>query len=354
MARNIGYYFLRGGHRVSWMSGDLNQLESLKKWHTTMKRRLAGLKKPVHEAGSNMFLLPGDPKPGNFDIIIESTRENLVEKQKIVRQLEHLYSDQTILVSNSSSILPQSIHPWCMGLHFFYPVELTGIVELIVSSNHSERLVSELIKILKDNKLGVVRETRKSAFLINRLLLPIQSESFGSLKTGYDPKLVDRSTMNELLPMGQLGMMDSIGLDVLHMSVGNFVNRMDGASSTQYADLLDGLDMLCKLGKRGRKNKNGLLSGSALPWQINKSPADKFEDLVKKNLYLFINTCYYAIERDEVAPGDLEAIQEAVFSPNVPLFEVVKKIKPKTICKNLEKWYKRTKRDYFFPAAPLQ
>ncbi len=353
MARNIGLFFMRKGNSVNWVSGDANRLADIEKWYRQTIRRLLKLDPDFVVPVPARFYLPTCPTIPPADVIIESTSEELKKKQALLKVLEPVFSEKTLVVSNSSSILPRKIHPCCAGLHFFYPLELSGLAEVIIPNTYPDHRVSMLMALLSENGLGYIQETEETAFVVSRLLLPVQTECFRTLMAGHEPRHVDRATISGLLPVGQLTLMDSIGLDILCLSVGNFLDRMKTSEAKQYTPLREGLTELLSMGKKGIKNRNGLLGGAQLPWPLKTILACDLDRLPRKFLYLFINACYCVLERNEIDEAGLGLALEGLFSPDVSLSQMVEMLGRETICKELYDWYNKTGVTYFSPAGLL-
>ena len=335
MARNIGLFFIRKGNSVNWVSRDANSLANINRWYRKTIQRLAKLDQDFVIPAQARFYLSTYPKIPPADVIIESTSEELIKKQALLKALESMFSEETLVVSNSSSILPRDIHPYCAGLHFFYPLELSCLAEVIIPDSYPDQMVSKLLALLSESNLRYIRETEDTAFVVSRLLLPVQTECFRALMAGHEPHHVNRSTISGLLPVGQLTLMDSIGLDILCPSVENFLDRIKTSEAKQYAPLREGLIEVLSMGKKGTKNKNGLLVGAQLPWSLKPISTSDLNRLPKKFLYLFINTCYYALERNEIDESGLDMALEGLFSPDVPLSQMVETKGRETICKEL-------------------
>ena len=139
MARNIGLWFVRCGYRVLLASSLAEYRDNCAEY---MQKSFNRMKKNTHSP-----LIA--PHIGSYneifnekvDVIIEATNEILEKKQQSFKAIEQHISSGTLLLTSSSSILPGQIRSGCMGIHFFYPVELTGVVELIAeSATPKERL----------------------------------------------------------------------------------------------------------------------------------------------------------------------------------------------------------------------
>lgn len=349
MAYDIGLYFLSRGYSVCWVSNDTGRLAAIE----TRVRRAAGrLLKHSPETAGRMeigFHLYDDADIPPAETIIECTTETLESKQKAFGRLERVISQRTLAASSSSSILPREIHPSCVGIHFFYPIELTRFAEVVFSEDCSRTSRQSARCLLAENGIDTIEQTEKSAFAVNRLLLPLQAECFRMLSLGYPASLVDEASASSLSPMGQLQFIDQVGIDVIHSSVRNYQNRMPQREAKDYTPLVDGLSQLVALGKCGRKNKDGLLQGSPLPWRSQRHESADMEALSKSFLYIFINTCYHFLESEYLDQTGLDLALSRIFAAECSLEEIVRRENPDAIVSGLTELYNKTGLSYFLP-----
>ena len=160
------------------------------------------------------------------DIIIEAIIENLEEKRNTYRQLDTLCKPETIFASNTSSLsitemmnatAPERQRRF-VGLHFFNPVPLMKLVEVVRTILTDEAVYEQVVDFSK--KLGKVpvRATDKTGFIVNRLLVPYLLDSIRALEEGVG-SIVDIDNAMKLgcgYPMGPLTLGDFVGLDTTY------------------------------------------------------------------------------------------------------------------------------------------
>ncbi len=354
MARNTGVFFLKKRWSVSWVSRDPGRLAQLERAIEKHVRRLRRLDPDRAGKMQIRFFLPMAADIPEPDVIIESINESLDDKRAIVAAVAGLFTPGTLLLSNSSSIMPGQIHEACMGLHFFYPVELTGLVEIIFPGQCPQAARKKVVELVGECGLQAIVQDKESAFAANRLLLPMQAEAFRLLRDGVRPEDVDSVSASELLPAGQLSMMDTIGLDVIHASVPNYLERMPPEEAAGYEPLTSGLAGLLDMGKRGAKNRDGLLSGSPLPWPPRAQPAGEDRAaLAKRFLYLAVNACMTFLENRIVSRPSLGLITGDLWQSDTTIEDVIKKEKAATIFQFLENLYKKGGLSYYRPSKKL-
>ena len=160
------------------------------------------------------------------DIIIEAIIENLEEKRNTYSQLDALCKPETIFASNTSSLsiteMMTATSPArqtrFVGLHFFNPVPLMKLVEVVRTILTDESVYEQAVDFGK--KLGKVpvRASDKTGFIVNRLLVPYMLDSIRALEEGV-ASIIDIDNAMKLgcgYPMGPLTLGDFVGLDTTY------------------------------------------------------------------------------------------------------------------------------------------
>ena len=157
------------------------------------------------------------------DLIIEAATENEAIKIKILKAIDAIARPGTIIATNTSSIsitrlAAQISRPELfVGMHFFNPVPVMALVEIIRGLRTSEatlQSVAELAQRLGKTPIGV---KNSAGFAVNRILCPMLNEAIFTLAEGVaSADEIDtgmRLGCNH--PIGPLALCDMIGLDVL-------------------------------------------------------------------------------------------------------------------------------------------
>jgi 3-hydroxybutyryl-CoA dehydrogenase len=172
----------------------------------------------------------------NCDLIIEAATENEALKLKIFEQMDAIAKPGAILATNTSSISitriaaatsrPESV----VGMHFFNPVPLMKLVEIIRGLDTSEETYAATRAAAEAMGKTVVVAQDAPGFIVNRVLIPMLNEAVTALHEGV-ASAEDIDTAMKLgtnQPMGPLTLMDFIGLDtvlaiaeVLHSNLGD-------------------------------------------------------------------------------------------------------------------------------------
>src|SRR4026209_2353294 len=126
------------------------------------------------------------------DIIIEAIIENLEEKRNTYKQLDQICKPETIFASNTSSISitemmtatsPERQRRF-VGLHFFNPVPLMKLVEVVRTILTDPEVFREATEFGRDIGKVPVQTSDRTGFIVNRLLLPYMLDSIRALEEG--------------------------------------------------------------------------------------------------------------------------------------------------------------------------
>jgi 3-hydroxybutyryl-CoA dehydrogenase len=159
------------------------------------------------------------------DLVIEAVFEDLRVKTALWRELDGLASPTAIFATNTSSIairrLAEAVsgdrRQRFVGMHFFSPVPVMPLVELIRSSDTTDETVDAIRTLATDLGKKVIESADRPGFIVNRILIPFLAEAMHAFEQGVgtaeDIDTGARIGLNH--PMGPLELSDFIGLDVV-------------------------------------------------------------------------------------------------------------------------------------------
>ena len=198
------------------------------------------------------------------DIVIEAATENYDLKVRILKQIDALVAPDVIVASNTSSISITKLAAATtradrfIGMHFFNPVPLMALVEIIRGLQTSDA-THDAVKALA-TALGKTPITVKNApgFVVNRILVPMINEAFFVLAEGLaTPDDIDAGMkLGCNQPIGPLALADMIGLDVC-LAVMDVYLAEFGDSKYRPCPLLK---EMVAAGRLGRKTGQGVYS----------------------------------------------------------------------------------------------
>lgn len=196
------------------------------------------------------------------DLVVEAATENVELKNRILKQIEAVVRPEAIIASNTSSISITSLGATLadptrfIGMHFFNPVPLLPLVEIIrglQTSTATADSVRELTERLGKSPIGV---KNSPGFVVNRILVPMINEAFFVLAEGVaSAEEIDAGMrLGANHPIGPLALADLIGLDVC-LSVMDVFLKDFGDTKYRACPLLR---ELVAAGHLGRKTKQGV------------------------------------------------------------------------------------------------
>jgi len=226
MGNGIAHVFARSGYSVVLCDVEQRFLErgiatitknlerEVAKNKITAEDKASALKKiePVTERA----------KLADCDFIVEAATEKFEIKTVIFRDLDRLVRPEVILASNTSSISITKLGALTkrpdkvIGMHFFNPVPVMKLVEVIRGLATSQETFSETRNLAVKLDKTPVEVNDAAGFVSNRVLMPLLNEAMYAVMEGVaTPEAVDEVfKLGMAHPMGPLALADFIGLDV--------------------------------------------------------------------------------------------------------------------------------------------
>jgi len=171
------------------------------------------------------------------DLVIEAIIENVEEKRKMYAAIDATLKKDAIFASNTSSISITELMAATkrperfMGLHFFNPVPLMKLVEVVRTIATANEVYEAVFEFAK--KLGKVpvRTSDKTGFIVNRLLVPYLLDAIRAYEEGVGsiPDIDQAMKLGCGYPMGPFTLLDFVGLDttyyITHVMYDEFKER---------------------------------------------------------------------------------------------------------------------------------
>ncbi len=226
MGNGIAHVFARGGYAVVLCDVERRFLErGLATITKNLDREVS--KNKITEADkaaalNNIATVTERARLADCDFIIEAATEKFEIKTEIFRDLDRITRPEVILASNTSSIsitklAAQTNRPdKVIGMHFFNPVPVMKLVEVIRGLATSEETFAETRELAAKLGKTPVEVNDAPGFVSNRVLMPLLNEAMYTVMEGVaTPEAVDEVfKLGMAHPMGPLTLADFIGLDV--------------------------------------------------------------------------------------------------------------------------------------------
>lgn len=197
----------------------------------------------------------------DVDLVIEAIVEKLEIKNTVYRELDQICKPETIFASNTSSLSITAMGAATkradkvIGMHFFNPVQIMELVEVIKGSDTSEETFQRVYDFVKFIGKTPVVVNEAPGFVVNRMLVPMINEAVYLLMEGIASKEdIDTSMkLGASHPIGPLALADLIGLDIC-LDVMEVLHNEFGEDKYRPCPLLR---KMVRSGKLGRKTKKG-------------------------------------------------------------------------------------------------
>ena len=232
----------------------------------------------------------------NSNIIIEAISEDLTRKNELFNELEKVLNDDCIICSNSSSFLPAELSQnkeWqnrFIGLHFFYPLKLKSIVEIVKNKKTDPDIISRIKDFLENINKKPLELDEKNAFILNKIYLDIQALAYNlCTENNLEFKIFDDIIKETLFPIGVFEFIDSVGPNIMLTSITNYITFYENKEF--YRPLVNKLEELVS-------NNSTFYSQTTTDIKIydyNKSL------IINKILYTLINSSYKAADNKIVS-----------------------------------------------------
>jgi 3-hydroxyacyl-CoA dehydrogenase/enoyl-CoA hydratase/3-hydroxybutyryl-CoA epimerase len=177
--------------------------------------------KPQRDAAKARLIAdPNGDGLSRADVVIEAIVENLEIKQKVLKEVEGKLKEGALLATNTSSLMIEDIAAALpdpgrlIGLHFFNPVALMPLVEVVRGAQSREDEVKRgAAFVAAIDKFPLITKS-VPGFLVNRVLTPYMFGAMQRLELGEDKERIDEAARTFGMPMGPIELADAVGLDV--------------------------------------------------------------------------------------------------------------------------------------------
>jgi 3-hydroxybutyryl-CoA dehydrogenase len=207
------------------------------------------------------------------DIVIEAITEDVALKNALFKELDGLCGPATIFASNTSSLTIAEMAAATkradrfVGLHFFNPVPLMALVEVVRTVTTSDETFQRAFAFAKKLGKEPVAAKDNSGFIVNLLLVPYLLDAIRAVERGVGsvPDIDKAMQLGCGYPMGPLTLLDFVGLDTTH----NIAEIMFKEYREQRYAPPPLLKRMVLAGMYGKKSGKGFYDYSATPPVVN-------------------------------------------------------------------------------------
>ncbi len=219
------------------------------------------------------------------DIVIEAVFEEIGVKKQVYGELCKVILDDCIVASNTSSIPITSMAPFVTnpgrfgGIHFFSPVWLMQLVEVIRGEKTSQETIDNLLNFAALIKKRPIVSRDNAGFVVNAMLFPEMTEALRYIEEGNSIEKVDRAMTRFGMPVGPIKLIDEVGIDIPYKVFIGMGIRQETLKNVVSAGRLG----LRKSGK-GFFLKDGSVDPEVLPLIAKRPPHEHSDEEIQMGL----------------------------------------------------------------------
>lgn len=251
----------------------------------------------------------------NFDFIIEAIVEDENIKKQTYKEIENVANENTIIATNTSSISIEKLSSEVknkenfLGVHFFNPVNLMPLVEVIPNSNTSKETINKVFELLISCGKTPILVGDCAGFIVNRILLPYMNEAAFILEQGSKIERIDNVIKDFGMPMGPFTLADTVGVDIGY-KVATILNESYG-SRMPIASIIEKMYNAKLLGE---KTKAGFYEYAGRDTYPNSHVTSMLEnnnkiieddEIVQRCIYIMINEASRCLEENIVTDASI-------------------------------------------------
>ena len=251
----------------------------------------------------------------NFDFVIEAIIEDEKTKKETYKELENVIGENTIIATNTSSISIEKLSEEIknkenfLGVHFFNPVNLMPLVEVIPTKHTSKQSINKVCEMLINSGKTPIVVGDCAGFIVNRILLPYLNEAAFILEQGSKIERIDSIIKDFGMPMGPFTLADTVGIDIGY-KVANILNeaykdRMPIASIIEKMYEKNLLGVKTKEGFYEYTGRDKYPNSHVTSMLENNGRIFEDEEIVQRCLYIMINEASRCLEENIVTEASV-------------------------------------------------
>ena len=252
----------------------------------------------------------------HFDFIIEAIVEDEKTKKETYSQIEKVVNENAIIATNTSSISINKLGSDLknkenfIGVHFFNPVNLMPLVEVIPSKHTSKETINKVFELLISCGKTPILVKDCAGFIVNRILLPYLNEAAFILNDGSKIEHIDHVIKEFGMPMGPFTLADTVGIDVGY-KVATILHEEYGYRMP-IAPIIEKMYEANYLGKKSENGgfyqydgKDDFVNEHVISMLSNNDKIISDEEIVQRCLYIMINEASRCLEENIVSDASI-------------------------------------------------
>ena len=221
----------------------------------------------------------------SVDIVIEAVFEDIKVKEQVYEELCKVIKDDCIIASNTSSIPITAMAKYVTkperfgGIHFFSPVWLMQLVEVIKGEWTSQDTIDNLLNFSAAIRKRPIVCRDNAGFVVNALLFPMVLETFRYLEEGNAIEKIDQAMLSFGMPVGPIRLTDEVGIDIPYK-----IFKGMGVRQETLANVVEAGRLGLKKSGKGFFLKDGSVDPEVLPLIGKREPRALTEEQIQEGL----------------------------------------------------------------------
>ncbi|MGK0256271.1 MAG: 3-hydroxyacyl-CoA dehydrogenase/enoyl-CoA hydratase/3-hydroxybutyryl-CoA epimerase, partial [Arcobacteraceae bacterium] len=251
----------------------------------------------------------------SMDFIIEAIVEDKLAKKELFESLEENINKNTIIASNTSSLSIQSLSENIqnkknfVGVHFFNPVNIMPLVEVIPSKETSKKTINRVFELLISCGKTPILVNDCAGFVVNRILLPYLNEAAFIVEESSNIVQIDSVLKKFGMPMGPFTLADTVGIDI-----GYKVSKILNEAYGKRMPMSNLLEQLYELKLFGKKSNEGFYTYSIKQAKVNSKIKDLLnvtrsiigeQEIINRCMFIMINEASRILEEKIVSESSI-------------------------------------------------
>ena len=221
----------------------------------------------------------------DVDLVIEAVFEDIKVKQQVYGELCKVVKDDCVIASNTSSIPITAMakyvtHPERFGgIHFFSPVWLMQLVEVIRGEKTGQDTIDNLLNFSAAIRKRPIVCRDNAGFVVNALLFPMLMETFRYLEEGNAIEKIDKAMLSFGMPVGPIRLTDEVGIDIPYK-----IFKGMGIRQETLANVVEAGHLGLKKSGKGFFLKDGGVDPEVLPLIAKRTPRELSPEQIQDGL----------------------------------------------------------------------
>lgn len=251
----------------------------------------------------------------SMDFVIEAIVEDKLAKKELFKSVEGNINKKTIIATNTSSLSIEELSENIqnkknfLGVHFFNPVNIMPLVEVIPCKETSKKTINRVFELLISCGKTPILVNDCAGFVVNRILLPYLNEAAFIVEDSSNIVQIDSILKKFGMPMGPFTLADTVGIDI-----GYKVSKILNEAYGKRMPMSNLLEQLYELKLFGKKSNEGFYTYNTKEATVNSKIKDlqnikrkliSEKEIINRCMFIMINEASRILEEKIVSESSI-------------------------------------------------